>query len=87
MVPSLQFPHQDPIHPLLLTHMPHAQPILFFSILSPAQYWVRSTNHLSPHSLQSDVSSQRLRVETLCSVETLYRVETLCSVDTRGHEK
>jgi len=27
--------------------MPHAQPISFFSILSPAQYWVRSTNHLA----------------------------------------
>ena len=41
--PSLRFPHQDPTHPPLLTHVPHAQPILFFSILSPAQYWVRST--------------------------------------------
>ena len=29
-------------------HAPHAQPISFFSILSPAQYWVRSTNHLAP---------------------------------------
>ena len=27
---------------------PHAQPISFFSILSPAQYWVRSTSHLAP---------------------------------------
>ena len=27
---------------------PHSQPISFFSILSPAQYWVRSTNHLAP---------------------------------------
>ena len=26
----------------------HAQPISFFSILSPAQYWVSSTNHLAP---------------------------------------
>ena len=26
----------------------HAQPISFFSILSPAQYWVSSTNHLTP---------------------------------------
>ena len=25
-------------------YSPHAQPISFFSILSPAQYWVRSTN-------------------------------------------
>ena len=29
-------------------HAPHAKPISFFSILSPAQYWVRSTNHLAP---------------------------------------
>ena len=28
-------------------YAPHAQPFSFFSILSPAQYWVRSTNHLS----------------------------------------
>jgi len=29
-------------------YAPHAQPISFFSILSPAQYWMRSTNHLGP---------------------------------------
>ena len=29
-------------------YAPHAQPISFFSILSPTQYWVRSTNHLAP---------------------------------------
>jgi len=29
-------------------YVPHAQPISFFLILSPAQYWVRSTNHLAP---------------------------------------
>ena len=46
--PSLRFPHQDPIHPLSLhSYTPHAQPISIFSILSPAQYWVRSTNHLA----------------------------------------
>ena len=28
-------------------HAPHVQPISFFSILSPAQYWVRSTNLLN----------------------------------------
>ena len=47
---SLQFPHQDPIHPPPSPHpyMSHAQPISFFSILSPAQYWVRSTDYLAP---------------------------------------
>ena len=29
-------------------HAPHSQPISLFSILSPAQYWVRNTNHLAP---------------------------------------
>jgi len=45
---SLRFRHQEPIHPPLLNpYAPHAQSISFFSILSPAQYWVRSTNHLA----------------------------------------
>ena len=48
---SLRFPHQGPIHP-----PPHAQPISFFSILSPAQYWVRSTNHLASHYVISFIS-------------------------------
>ena len=29
-------------------YAPHAQPISFFSILSPVQYWVRDTDHLAP---------------------------------------
>jgi len=29
-------------------YVPHAQSISFLSIFSPAQYWVRSTNHLAP---------------------------------------
>jgi len=36
-------------------HMPHAQPISFFSILLPAQYWVRSTNHLAPRYAISSI--------------------------------
>ena len=45
--PSLRFPHQNPIHPPSPhPYAPHAQPISFFSILSPAQYWVRSTSRL-----------------------------------------
>src|SRR5215469_17443073 len=30
-------------------HAPHAPPISFFSILPPAQYWVRSKDHYVPH--------------------------------------
>ena len=48
----VSFPPVSPARPYtppLLTHTPpHAQPISFFSILSPAQYWVSSTNHLAP---------------------------------------
>ena len=43
---SIRFPHQKPCaHLSLPPYVPHAPPISFFSILSPAQYWVRSTDH------------------------------------------
>ena len=53
---SLRFPHQDPIHlPSPHPYAPHAQPISFISILSPAQYWVSSTNHLVPRYAVSSI--------------------------------
>ena len=36
-------------------YAPHAQPISFLSILSPAQYWVRITNHLAPRYAVSSI--------------------------------
>ena len=36
-------------------YAPHAQPISFFSILSPAQYWVSSTNYLAPRYAISSI--------------------------------
>ena len=36
-------------------YAPHAQPISFFSILSPAQYWVRSKNYLTPRYAISSI--------------------------------
>ena len=42
--PSTPRSHQWSLHP----YASHAQPISFFSILSPAQYWERSTDHLAP---------------------------------------
>ena len=42
------FPTRTLYAPSPLPYEPHAQPISFFSILSPAQYWVRSTDHLAP---------------------------------------
>jgi len=53
---SLRFPQPRPYttpspHP----YAPHAQPISFFSILSPAQYWVSSTNLLAPRYAISSI--------------------------------
>ena len=45
-LPSGLFPSSFPSSPH--PYAPYAQPISFFSFLSPAQYWVRSTNHLAP---------------------------------------
>ena len=42
------FPTKTLYTPSPHPYVPHAQPISFFSISSPAQCWVRSTNHLSP---------------------------------------
>ena len=41
---TLRFPHQNPVYTSpLAPYALHAPPISFFSILSPEQYWVRST--------------------------------------------
>ena len=56
-LPVVSFPPVSPPRPYTLPsphpYASHAQPISFFSILSLAQYWVRSTNHLAPRSRQS----------------------------------
>ena len=48
-LPSGLFPSGFPTKTLYAPsphpYAPHAQPISFFSSLSPAQYWVRSTDH------------------------------------------
>ena len=49
------FPTKTLYTPSPQPYAPHAQPIPFFSILSPAQYWVRSTNHLAPHYAISSI--------------------------------
>ena len=41
------FPTKTPYAPSPHPYAQHAQPISFFSILSPAQYWVRITGHLA----------------------------------------
>jgi hypothetical protein len=54
------FPPVSPLRPNTLScphpYAPHAQPISFFLILSPARYWVRSTNHLVPRYAVSSIT-------------------------------
>jgi hypothetical protein len=51
--PAVSFPQVSPsksyTHLSLPPYVLHAPPISFFSILSPAQYWLRSTDHSAPH--------------------------------------
>ena len=49
------FPTKTLYTPSPHPYAPHAQSISFFSILSPAQYWARSTNHLAPHYAISSI--------------------------------
>ena len=49
------FPTKTLYNPSPHPYEPHTQPISFFSILSPAQYWVRSTNHLAPRYAISSI--------------------------------
>ena len=46
------FPTKTLYTPSPHPYAPHAKPISFFSILSSAQYWVRSKNHLVPPDYQ-----------------------------------
>jgi len=61
---SLRFPHQNPVYASPLPpYAVYASPSSFFSILSPAQYWVKNTDHLSSSicsSLHSPVTSSLL---------------------------
>jgi len=49
------FPTKTQYTPSPHPYAPHAQPISFFLILSPAQYWARSTNHLAPRYAISSI--------------------------------
>ena len=49
------FPTKTLFAPSPYPYSPHAQPISFFAILSPAQYWARSTNHLAPRYAISSI--------------------------------
>ena len=58
-LPICSFPPVSPPRPYTPPsphpYAPHAQPISFFSVLSPAKYWVRNTNHLAPRCSISSI--------------------------------
>ena len=58
-LPSGLFPSGFPTKTLYAPspppYAPHALPISFFLILSPAQYWVRRTDHLAPRYAVSSI--------------------------------
>jgi len=66
---SIRFPHQDPIHPLSSpiratcpTHL------ILLDFITPAQYWMRSTDHLAPrYSVSSITPSSRPSSVQICS--------------------
>ena len=60
LIPS-GFPTKTLYTPSPHPYAPHAQPISFFSTLSPAHYWVRSTDHLAPHYAGSSTPLLRHR--------------------------
>ena len=67
------FPTKTLYTPSPHPYAPHAQPISFFSILSPAEYWARSTSHLAPRYSISSIrplprhSSVQIFSSTPCS--------------------
>jgi len=57
--PQCLFPSDFPTKTLYTPsphpYAPHAQPIVLFSILLPAQYWVRSRDHFAPRCAISSI--------------------------------
>ena len=69
------FPSKTLYTPSPHPYSPHAQPISFFSILSPAQYWVRSTN--CRYTLTVDT-------QTVLTVDTHYKIVHLLVLNKRS---
>ena len=74
---SLKFPHQNPVYASPLPHTRYMpRPSHFFSILSPEQYWVRSTDHSVPHYAASSTSllsrPSQAQINYSAPISTLY---------------
>ena len=63
-------------------YAPHAQPMSFFSILSPAQYWARSTNHLVPRYAVASTPPLPRPSTVRCSIRAwkMYKLSTRKSI-------
>jgi hypothetical protein len=55
--------------PLTSPYVLHAPPISFFSILSPAAYWVRSTDHSAPHYVIFSIPPNIFNTPLKCFIE------------------
>ena len=77
-LPSGSFPPVYPprpyTHPSRHPYAPHAQPISFFSILSPAKYWARSTNYLAPRYAFSSISRYLVPPRFKCNLLYIYLI-------------
>jgi hypothetical protein len=80
---SLRLPHQHPLRTFPPPYAPHALPISFVSILPPAQYWVRSTDHSAPRCYHH---TPTVKPEAATAFELLMMgvrtPETCCAVHT-----
>jgi len=61
-------------------YAPHAQPISFFLILSPAQSWVRSTDHLAPRYAISSIPPLP-RPSSVIGFRNWHKICLLCDTD------
>jgi hypothetical protein len=55
---SLRSPHQNPVHASPLPIRATCPTHLIFSILSPARWWVRSTDHEATHYDTTDICNK-----------------------------
>jgi hypothetical protein len=75
------FPTNTLCTPLSSPYAPHALPISFVSILPPAQYWVRSTDHSAPRyaafSISLYLQLQNGTANSLQVLKDLYQYEII----------
>ena len=83
----VSFPKVSPPKPCIRLSSPpyelHAPPISFFSILSPEQYWVRST-YLLTYSM---VQSPSWKANSFAAIQEIPRISRIPKVHYRTHKR